>query len=795
MRSKIGCIVWLILIHGYSVMGQGLTQSLTGKVVDATTNEPLIGVNVVILDGTSQLGALTDIEGSYTIKNVPVGRQNIRYSYVGYEPVTYNGILLTTAKPYVLDVAMNTTQTQLEELVVTAVGDKQPLNNMAKVSARSFSIEESQRFAGGLSDPSRVAHNFPGVTFGNMQDNGVVVRGNSPANILWRIEGIEVPGASHFGGGNLAGAGLITIFSAQVMGTSDFISGAFPAEYGNATAGVFDINFRKGVTDNTCYTAQLGVLGADLAIEGPLGKQSESSYLVNYRHGFIGYYGKMAGGAEPYYQDLSYKINLVSKKAGTFSFWGIGGLSSIFTPYGKYEVDEGEVDRRETATDFEQDDIAFDVGAVGLSHRLRTGKKTFLNTTLAATHSGYNSKTDWFTPDNDTLNTGTLTPYTAIKSNENKYTLRSTFTYLITPRISHTTGVVADLLHFNYRAKQADRPLDQLTEFLNTNGNTYALQAYSQSNVQVMDRLSLQAGVNLQYFNLNGETTLEPRAGLQWQPLSRLKLGVGYGLHTRREEPKIYLFTYTTPNNEIRNNTTLKRKKAHHFIVSAGLQLTHSIRVELEGYYQHLFDIPVVADSAYSFANYTQLWELDKPLSNEGTGTNKGIDFTLEQSFHNNYYYLLTASVFDSKYTGGDGVERNTLFNRGYLTGLAAGKEFVITRKKKNQVNLLGFNFNVNYMGGQRTTPIRIAESEEQQRAIFDYDQLYSRQARPELWINAGITYKINKEKRTATWGLDFQNATLNQQFQGYEYNFVQKTVTEERVLFLMPNFYYKLEF
>ncbi|MEL6562682.1 MAG: TonB-dependent receptor [Bacteroidota bacterium] len=558
-----------ILLIGLTLLccqlqSQNMTQSIRGKIIDDTTSEPLIGATVTILNTSPLLGTVTDLNGNFAIDNLPVGRHDVQVSYIGYQPVIYNGLLLTSAKPYLLDVALRPSLESLEEVIVTASGNKRPLNDIAKVSARSFSIEESQRFAGGLSDPSRVAYSFAGVTFGAPQDNGVVIRGNSPVNVLWRIEGLEVPGASHFGGGNLAGAGLITIYSANVLGTSDFLTGAFPAEYGNATAGVFDINFRKGTSDNKRYTAQIGVLGADIAIEGPLKKGSESSYLVNYRHGFIGYYGRLAGGVEPFYQDLSFKVHIPTENRGTFSLWGIGGLSSIFTPYGEYEVEDGEIDQRETEGDFQQDDISFDMGAMGINHRIQTGDKSFLNSSLGITTNGYKSLSEWFQPDADTLNTGSLSPFTDINSRETKLTFTTNLNYQFTRKLNSTSGVIFDFLNFDYQASQANAPRQSLTQFLNTAGNTYNLQTYTQYDYQFSPKLSLQAGLNLNHFGINKETTVEPRAGLSWEPLSKLTFALGYGLHSRREESKVYFFEYETPSGGIRNNESLKRKKAHH---------------------------------------------------------------------------------------------------------------------------------------------------------------------------------------------------------------------------------------
>ena len=267
-------ITGLLFFMAYFGFAQTNTQSIKGKVVDYVTGEPLIGATLTIEGSDPIIGAIADINGTYVLDNVPLGRQVVLVSYVGYKQVRIPEVLLTSAKPFLLDVQLEEDQTSLGEVVVTARQGKEAYNTMSSVSARSFTIEESSRFAGGLSDPSRVAYNFAGVTFSSPQDNGVVIRGNSPTNVLWRVNGLDIGGAAHFAGGNLAGAGLISIYSANILRGSDFFTGAFPAEYANATSGVFDINFRKGNPEENQHLVQLGVLGLDLASEGPISKKN-----------------------------------------------------------------------------------------------------------------------------------------------------------------------------------------------------------------------------------------------------------------------------------------------------------------------------------------------------------------------------------------------------------------------------------------------------------------------------------------------------------------------------------------
>ena len=782
----------LLLFLAYFGFAQTNTQSIKGKVVDYITGEPLIGATVTIEGSDPLIGSVTDYDGKYVLDNVGFGRHVLLISFIGYKQVRIPEVLLTSAKPFLLDVALEEDLTTLGEVVVSARKGKEAFNTMATVSARSFTIEESSRFAGGLSDPSRVAYNFAGVTFSSPQDNGVVIRGNSPTNVLWRVNGLDIAGAAHFGGGNMAGAGLISIYSANSLRGSDFFSGAFPAEYANATAGVFDLNFRKGNAEEHQHLVQLGVLGIDLASEGPISKESESSYLVNYRHGFIGYYGAAAGGTAPYFQDLSFNLHFPTQKSGEFSLWGMGGLSRIDSPIRSYqkELDDDNnvtnIKYREYESDFLDSQIDFGMGAVGLNHKLSIGSSSFLQSTIGYTTNLYDNETQFFEQDADTLNTGTYHPHLRQKNVESKIELASSLYSKLGKRITNESGVRASLLSVESHSFAVDAPMSPLTQNYALAGNTNSVNLYTQFKFLLTPNLDINAGVSSTKFGLADELTVEPRIGLRWQYAPFAHFGLAYGRHSKFEELKTYF--YSNPQNGLRNDLSLS--KADHYVASFGFDLTKNLSLTIEGYYQSLFDIPTVAGTSFSFANYTQLWEVEGPIFNNGTGTNIGVDLTLEHVMSNGFYFLLTGSVFDSKYTDAQKVERNTLFNRNWISTLVIGKEFVV----KGQ-NLLGINVNATYMGGGRLTPFFEQESLMAREVQYDESRLYEIQGNPEFWLNAGITYKINKSNSTRTWGLDFQNAWLTEQMAGYQYNFREERIDEEKVFFILPNFYYKIEF
>ncbi|PWJ44209.1 TonB-dependent receptor [Sediminitomix flava] len=789
MTNKLVSFLIIILIAQQAV-AQNITQEIKGKVIDVITGEPLIGATVSIEN--TNTGAITNQDGHYTLESVSVGRHTIVVSYMGYKQSRLPGILVTSSKPLFLDVKLEEDSEILEGVVVTARKGSESYNTMAPVSARSFTVEESSRFAGGLSDPSRVAYNFAGVTFSAPQDNGVVIRGNSPNSVLWRLNGMDVPGAAHFGGGNLAGAGLISIYSSNMLKGSDFFSGAFPAEFSNATSGVFDVSFRQGNNEEHQHMAQMGILGVDLASEGPINKDKGSSYLVNYRHGFIGYYGELAGGAAPHFQDLSFNLSFPSKQIGDISVWGMGGLSSNPTPFKKYQVkhdedkDEYNIKYRTYFQDFLEKDIHFGMGAVGINHNINVGGASALRSNIGYTTNYYKNDVSYFTQDADTLNTGSLSPYAKYKTHESKLEFSTRLYSKLSRKITNETGVRASLLHVDSYASEAPQPTSALHEHYNVVGNSFSVSAFTQFKFSLSPTVDLTTGLSTTKFEMVDEVTLEPRIGLNWQYLPFANFGLAYGRHTKREELKTYF--YKRPEDNQFND--LKLSKADHYVLSLGFDLSENTSLTIEAYYQELFDVPVIEGTPYSFANYSNVWQVDGAITNDGTGTNIGVDVSLERKMDRGFYYLLTASIFDSKYTDAMNIERNTLYNRNYMATLALGKEFVVKKK-----NLLGFNFNATYMGGGRLTPYLEAETHENRSVVNDETRLYEWQGRPEFWLNAGITYKINKERTTRTWGLDFQNAVLTQQMAGYKYNLRENTIDEDNVLFLIPNLYYKIEF
>lgn len=789
---KVVPILLLLLFFNGFLNAQDLSQTIKGKVIDADSKATLIGVNVLVKTQDALIGATTDIDGFFKIKEVPVGRHDIEISYLGYEPIFMNAVLLTSGKELFLNIELTESTVDLETVVVTAQYDKaKTINEMATVSARSFSVEETSRYAAAFYDPSRMAQNYAGVTIsGGSSDlyNEIIVRGNSPRGVLWRLEGIEIPNPNHFASmGNSGGA--ISMLSSSTLSNSDFYTGAFPAEFGNATSGVFDLNMRNGNNEKREYAFMFGALGIELAAEGPFSKTSKASYLINYRYSTLSALEAVglspAGDVLPLYQDLSFKVNVPTEKAGVFSLFGLGGKNSArFEPTADslaWEYDDDHYGFQENQT----------VGTIGLSHRIILSDQSYLKTVAIASHESYVDNEYWFDKNQD---------YRKIIDEENEFTnntyrLSTTYTNKLSVRHTLKTGLILSYLGFAFDAKYNDDSV--LKTYLENEGNTQMLQAYLHWKYRIGEKVTLNSGIHYTQFFLNQNQSIEPRLALKWQYSPKAALSAAVGIHSKPEHVAFYLVEETVANQERKTpNKNLDMVKSMHAVLGYDQQLGSNFRLKAEVYYQHLYDLPIDADpnSIGSIVNVAEIWDVLGPgqANNNGTARNYGLDLTLERFFNDGYYFMLTSSLFDSKFTAQNGKEYNTRYNSNFQMNLLGGKEFKVGRSKKN---ILGVNGKVLYAGGNRQTPIDLAASIEAGETVRDWDRFLEDQVPAYFRFDIGLSYKINKKRMTHTIGVDVQNVTnrLNVDFTGF--NPANNSIRSYYQTGLFPNFNYRIEF
>ncbi len=782
-QLRINLLLTLIIFNVSLFAQEQLTQTVRGRIIDNDSKIPVIGATAVIQGSNPILGASADIDGYFTIKNVPIGRVNIAISALGYEKQLLPNIIVESGKEAFVNVKLTETFETLATVTVTAKGNERKdevINKMASVSAKTVTTEETGRYAGSLNDPARMVSAFAGVMGDGAGNNDIVVRGNSPRGILWRLEGMEIPNPNHFSNEG-SSSGPVNALNANMLSNCDFFSGAFAPEYGNALSGVFDTRFRTGNNEKHEQTFSLGVLGTDITLEGPFSKDYNGSYLFNYRYSTLELLDK-AGivdfGGIPKYQDASMKINLPTKKHGYFSLVGLWGNSSIFQ-------DETVEDTEEI---FQKNDVNAGLAFVGLKHNYIMNDNVYIQS--YASYSGSNSGIKSLSIDDETNSF-----YTSLNSKftNSTYRLSTLFNAKINNRNTVKTGVIYSLMDYNMDVDRNDIKHTQLSYVFNDEGNTSMIQAYATWKYRILKDLTMVSGVHYTQLMLNNNFSVDPRIGLKWQMNPKQYISLGAGLHSKVEPISVYMANGR--NSGVQNtNKNLELSKAAHAVVGFGHQFTENLFFKTELYYQHLYDVPVenLPGSSYSILNESAGF-INKPLTNGGKGRNYGIELTLERFFNNNFYYLMTGSLFDSKYTAKDGIERDTRFNAQYAGNLVLGKEFQLPTRKKNKT--LAINLKASLLGGNMSSVIDLEGSKAAGETVYFDDKIFSEKADDFFYLNLGITYRSNRKRTTHEIKLDIQNVTNNAVSVGQYYSEGQERIIDMKQLALTPNIIYTIKF
>ncbi len=254
----------------YSVFAEEVTQTVRGVVMDKQTRMTLPGAAVYILDSNPVRGTSTGHDGTFRLENVEIGRVSLGVSFIGYHDIVLSNLNLQSGKELVINIYLDEMVMSVDEVVITHRADKaEALNRMTSVSARGFTVEETERYAGSRNDPARMAANFAGVVGSDDSRNDMIIRGNSPMGLLWRLDWVEIPNPDHWGMAGTTG-GPVSMLNNTLLENSDFMTGAFPAEYGNALSGVFDLRMRASNNEQYEFLGQVGCNGFELGAEGPV---------------------------------------------------------------------------------------------------------------------------------------------------------------------------------------------------------------------------------------------------------------------------------------------------------------------------------------------------------------------------------------------------------------------------------------------------------------------------------------------------------------------------------------------
>lgn len=777
------------------------TQTIRGTVLDQQSESPIIGATVQLLAPTGEAlqGAMTDANGRFAVANVPVGRQVLRVTYLGYEPLTVPNILVTAGKESQLSLALQEAFSSLGEVVVNGRADKdKPVNDLATISARQFDTEQVLRYSGGRNDVAKLVANFAGVAANNDARNDIIIRGNSPTGVLWRLEGIPVPNPNHFSTLGTTG-GPVSALNPNMIGTSDFLTGAFPAEYGNALAGVFDINLRTGNKDRYEFTGQMGAFsGMEALAEGPLNRKNGGSFAVAYRHSFVEL-ASAAGlnvgtAALPRYRDLTFNADFGNTKAGRFSLFGIGGQSSI--DFLAAEIDTADL----FANPNENAYVTSKFGVLGLKHSLLLNDRSYVRTVLSASYSG-----NIYVSDDLLIDNGAPFRTNDVTDDQVTYRLSSYYNTKINNRLTLRTGVLAQIFALDSRADTRNRTPDfdgdgkpDWWTQRDFDGSFALLEGYAQAQYRLTERLTLNGGLRALYFDETDDAAVEPRAALNWQLAPKNTLSIGYGMHHQTQPLPVFLFREQRPDGSTApTNTNLGFTRNQHLVLGYDFKPAANWRIKAEAYYQWLSGVPVdAAPTSFSMLNTGAdfIFPERGALVNNGTGTNVGLELTVEKFFSGGWYGLFTTSLFDSKYNGSDGVARSTAFNGQYVANALAGREFALGNSGRRFLTL---DTKVTAAGGRPYTPVNLDASRAAGKEVLLEDQAFSQRLDPYFRWDVKLGFRLNSAKRklSQTFFLDFQNVTNNQNVFAMRYNTVRQEVGRIDQIGFFPDVLYRVEF
>lgn len=783
-----GIAVLILFLSGFC-FGQSYYQRLNGVVLDAESRIALPGASVQLETLPDMQGVSANSSGGFSMM-VPPGRHTLKVSFVGYATRIIKDIQVGTGKEINLTIELTEEHLQTGEIaVIGRVGRR--INPMATVSTRTLTSQDASRYAGGFYDPLRMVANFPGVASGNSDDNNeIVVRGNSPRGLLWRLEGIEIPNPNHLANGQGGSGGAFSVISSNSLSGFDFFSGAFPAEYGNAFSGVMDLNLRNGNVTKPEYSLGISVVGAEASAEGPLGKTAGSSWFGNFRYAnfdFLTKYGIIdidQVGIVPSSKDWAFKATIKTEKRGTFEFFSVGGSSRVGDVA---STDPAQIKSGADKSEYLESHF---MAVAGIKHLLiLPDSKSYLRTT-----AGFTFQKD--VTDNNQVDT--LLRKTITYSEFFKYpSFRLSSLYNHKFNVYHTLriGINLNNVSGDLFAKRfvSAAVYDTL---LNTKTGGWYNSCFAQWKYKPADAIEINTGLHVFHSSITRELVWEPRLGFVFYlPLNQV-LSFGSGLHSRLEPLSIYNYRIKidkTHRSDI--NINLKTIRALHFVAGYTKQFGIDWHLGLEVYYQSLYHVPVGVNvqSQYSILN-SSYGLPDLILANNGKGVNKGFELTLEKDFTHGYYFLLTTSIFDSKYKAPDGKWYNTYYNSNFICNLTAGKEFAVGRAGQNSI---GFNFKALTRGGFRYTPVNTAQSITNKRVVYDISNTYGERLPYYQRVDMGFSFHLNKINKAWIFMVDIQNIENRKNIIRNSFSYLSGKITEStsKTVGVVPVASIKLEF
>ena len=782
-------LAWLLFLL---ITTETIAKEISGKVTDAEDQSPIIGAHVILKNSSPVLGGITDINGEFSIAMPQQEELVLQVSYVGYKK---KEISLSFSVDLMDKVSIHLEADMLEDIIITASSDPEPINEFAEVSSKFISMKEADKMPGGFNDIGRMAQNFSGVQKSDDASNEIVVRGNNPGSVLWRIEGIDVPNPNHFAELGTSG-GPLSLLNTNTIQDSDFYTGAFPAEYGNATGAAFDIRLKNGNKERIRYMGQLGFNGIEAMAEGPIKRGSDATFFINYRNSNLTLIEKMnlidfdVHLGVPTFNDLAFKANIPTGKFGQFSVFGITGKSDVSTEASRIirkenATEEAKLKAKDEGKDEHYGSLS---GIYGLKHQYLLNEKTWIESSLSYTRSDAYVNIDTLDKSYD--------PHRQYEQSflENRFAIRSKLNHRINDQQLLSTGFAYTHLLYNFEQSMFFPDLNAFGKIAEEDGNAALIQSFLQYKYQTKDKkLSVSPGLHYQHFAYNNTFAIEPRLSVAYHLNDAHNLTLGLGKHSQLLPINVY-FQHAAAQETSTHSHKLDLQKSMHYVLGHQWMINDKFNLNSEIYYQSLYNIPVSYGvfNSWSMVNgINSEFNGNQPLSlvDEGLGRNYGLDISMEYADDRGWHGMINTSLFQSKYTGSDGIWRNTTWNGNYLLNAIIGKNLELG---KHQLN---FNLKTNWTGGRRYTPIDLEASREQGRTVRHEDKAFSVSYPDYFKMDFRVGYLIPAGKTKHEIALDFQNITNRKNVFYQTYSPSSKKIKTVHQLEFFPVFQYRIFF
>lgn len=649
--------------------------AITGRVLDKATKEPIAGATARVV-GT-ELGAVADADGKFTIQNIPVGTYQVRFSAVGYESAIRSDIVVSTARPFVVVVELQEKSVEGKEVEVVADYFKKRKAD-SPTSEQSFSYEEIRRLPGGFEDVVRAVSTLPGVSVASAGRNDLLVRGGAPSENLFLIDGIEVPNINHFGTQGFGG-GPISFVNLDYVREVNFSTGGFGVKYGDKISSVVSLELRNGREDRLGGKLNLSATQFGFNIESPLSKNGQ--YLFSARRSYLDFIFKSAGFSfVPEYYDFLGKATYNLGGGNELSALGVGVINNVRL------FDDTPEKRFNNSRLLDNTQYQL-IGGVGWKKVFKGG---FVATTLGRTRIDYRFQ------QRDSLQN----PFFRNNSIEDELNLRIDALVAASKNVELSFGAQAKTVGFDADVFLKDPNANAIIVEKVFKERFYKGALYGQI-LQRFWRLTATLGGRVDYFDgIDKKFYPAPRGSLSLALTDKTTLNFSAG---RYAQAPSYIWLVAEEANR-----KLKSIQTNVFIAGFEQIAQPDLKFSIEGYFKDYRDYPASLNRTFltlantgadfggsedGFASFGL-----EPLASLGRGRAYGVEFFIQKKLSETPYYgIASLTIGKSEFRGIDGKFRPSNFDQRVIFSLSGGYRF-------DEKWELGVKFR--YASGRPFTPV-----------------------------------------------------------------------------------------